>query len=291
MTEQNDRPSYGQDPQGQGPYGVPPQGQDRQGQGPYGAEPRGEQGRQDRPDRPDYGPTGQGPYGQGYGRQPQGAYGEQPQGYGQPPQGYGQAPQSAYGQAPQGGWDQQAGSRYGTLPYEAYGQQRLEEPPKYRHLLLATLISLGLWVLSTIPGFMTIGDADGFRAMLDEQMAAQGQTMTGEEAEALDQLVDIMAGAGIAMLAIFTLIGVGLYLLVYFGLRKRRNWARVTGIVFAILSLVFTLPGMLMLPFMGSGGLLTGLFTVLSLAVNIWWLVLAFNGRISRYLQQRSLMG
>lgn len=266
MTEQNDRPSYGQDPQDGG----------RQG-------------------RPDYGPTGQGPYGQGYGQPPQGAYGQAPQGApGQGQPGYGPDPQGAYGQAPQGygpgGWGQQAGPRYGTMPYEAYGQQRLEEPPKYRQLLLATLISLGLWVVSAIPGFMTIGGTDDLRASIEEQMATQNREMSAEEAEAFGQVMDVMAGAGIAMVALFTLIGVGLYVLVYVGLRNRKNWARVTGIVFAILALVFSVPGLLALPFMG-GGLITGLLTVASVGVDIWWLVLAFNGRISRYLQQRSLMG
>lgn len=258
MTDQNDRPSYGQD--------------SRQSQ-----------------NRPDYGPAGQGPYGQGqgYGRE-QGSYGQEHGHYGQ-----GQSyPQGPYGEGPQGGWDQQAGSRYGTLPYEAYGQQRLQEPPKYRHLLLATLISLGLYLLSAIPGFLMFGNAADFRTMMEEQMAAEGQTMTAEEAQAVEQVLNFVTGAGLAMMAFFTLIFAGLYLLVYFGLRKRRNWARVTGIVFAILSLVTTLPSLLFLPFMGGGtGLFTGLLSVLFVAVNIWWLVLAFNGQISRYLQQRALMG
>ena len=98
-------------------------------------------------------------------------------------------------------------------------------------------------------------------------------------------------GAGVVMTVLFTLIFVGLYLLVYFGLRKRRNWARITGIVFAILSVVVTLPGLLLTPLMGGSGMFFILVSVLSVAVNIWWLVLAFNRPISRYLQQRSLMG
>lgn len=280
MTDHNNRPSYGNDQPGYG------NDQPGYGQGPYGAAPQGQGQPQG---RPDYGPTGQGPYGQG----PQGDYGSgyaQGQGYGT--QGaYGQGPQGGYGQGPQGGWDQQSGSRYGTLPYEAYGQQRLEEPPKYRHLLLATLVSLGLYVVSAVPGFMMFGNTDDIRAAIDEQMAAQGQTMTAEETRAVEQMMQFMTGAGVVMTVLFTLIFVGLYLLVYFGLRKRRNWARITGIVFAILSVVVTVPGLLLTPLMGGSGMFFILVSVLSLAVNIWWLVLAFNGRIARYLQQRSLMG
>lgn len=246
MTDQNDRPSYRQDPQDHG-------------RGPYGAVPQG-QGHGHAQGRPDYGPTGQGPYGQGYGPS-------------------------------QGGWDQQAGSRYGTLPYEAYGQQRLEEPPKYRHLLMATLISLGVFLVSAIPGFMMFGNTDEFRAVMEEQMAAQGQTLAGEEAQAFDQMLTFFTGAGMVMMALFTLLFAGLYLLVYFGLRKRRNWARVTGIVFAILSVVATLPGLLLAPLMGGAGMFSLVLSLLSIAVNVWWLVLAFNGRISRYLQQRTLVG
>lgn len=198
----------------------------------------------------------------------------------------------SYGQDPQGGWDQpQPGSRYGTLPYEAYGQQRLQEPQKYRPLLLATLISLGLYLLSAIPGFLMFGNATDFRTMMEEQMAAEGQTMTAEESQAVEQVLNFITGAGLAMMAFFTLIFAGLYLLVYFGLRKRRNWARVTGIVFAILSLVTTLPSLLLLPFMGGAGMFSLVLSLLSVAVNIWWLVLAFNGQTSRYLQQRALMG
>ena len=234
MTDQNHRPSYGQDPQA--------------GQG-----------------RPDYGPAGQGPYGQG----PQGGYGQ-----------------------PQGGWDQSAGPRYGTQPYAAYAQpQEATEPPKYRQLLLATLVSLGIYLLSAVPGFLMFGDSGEFRRAMDEQMAAQEQSMTAEEARSVEQIMDFMTGAGMAMMALFTLVIVGLYLLVYFGLRKRKNWARVTGIVFAILSVVLTLPGLLLMPFMGGAGMFSLVLSLLSVAVNIWWLVLAFNGRISRYLQQRALMG
>ncbi|XNZ00493.1 hypothetical protein ACL90Y_00260 [Micrococcus luteus] len=272
MSTNDDRPSYGQDPQagqgrpwqgqneqyGQGGHGAQrlgPYGQG-QGQGGYGAAPQG---------RPDYGPAGQGPYGQG----PQGGYG-----------------------GPQGGWDQSAGPRYGTQPYAAYAQpQEATEPPKYRQLLLATLVSLGIYLLSSVPGFLMLGDSGEFRRAIDEQMAAQGQSMTAEEAQTFEQIMDVAAKAGVAMLVLFTLVMVGLYLLVYVGLRRRRNWARVTGIVFAILSLVFTLPGLLLMPFMGGTGMISLVLSLLSVAVDVWWLVLAFNGRISRYLQQRALMG
>ncbi|OFR90750.1 hypothetical protein HMPREF2863_05810 [Micrococcus sp. HMSC067E09] len=273
MPEQNDRPSYGQDPEGRGPYGVPPQGQDRQS-------------------RPDYGPTGQGAYGMGPGR-PQNAHGRPPQGgYGQPPHGgYGQPPHGGYGQPPQG-WPQQPppGDRYGTTPYEAYGMQRLEEPPKYRALLTATLVSLAVYVVSAVPGFLMLGDAAGFRSMIDESIAEQGRQLSADQLESIDQVLGIVTGMGMAFMAFWMLVVVGLYLLVYVGLRGRRNWARVTGIVFAILALVFTLPSLFALPFMGGAGMFSAVVSLVSVAVDIWWLVLAFNGQISRYLEQRALM-
>jgi len=249
MPEQNDRPSYGQDPEGRGPYGVPPQGQDRQG-------------------RPDYGPPGQGAYGRGPGH-----------------------PQNADGQPPQGAYGQpQPGARYGTSPYEAYGMQRLEEPPKYRTLLTATLASLAVYVVSAVPGFLMFGDAAGFRSMIDESIAEQGQQLSADELESIDQVLGMVTGMGMAFMAFWMVVVVGLYLLVYFGLRGRRNWARVTGIVFAILALVFTLPSLFALPFMGGAGMFSAVVSLVSVAVDIWWLVLAFNGQISRYLEQRALM-
>ena len=256
QADRNDRPSYGE--QEHPRYGEDPRGGQAQSQGAYGVTPQGGQG---------YPPQG--------GHAPQGGWNQGP--YGTGPQDYGQ------------GYPQ-PGSRYGTMPYEAYGQQRLEEPPKYRTLLTATLVSLALFVVSSLPGFLMVGDAAGFRSMIDESIAQQGQQLSPDELQAIDQVMSMLTGMGIALMAFGTLVGVGLYLLVYFGLRGRKNWARITGIVFAVLALVFTLPSLLALPFLGGSGLLSAVVSVLFVGVNIWWLVLAFNGPISRYLQQRSLM-
>lgn len=124
-----------------------------------------------------------------------------------------------------------------------------------RLLLRLTLVSLGLSVLNsvvevlaaptTIPGLDGVGQVPGLQ------------------------------DTGLALVA--TLFGVlltaGLYALVYFPLREQRQWGWVLGLVFcslAVLGDAFSLIVHLL-----GGSLLVGLSTLLLVAVNVLWLVVA----------------
>lgn len=175
--------------------------------------------------------------------------------------------------------EQQPGGKFGTASYNpnAYGGP-IEEPDKYRKLKLFTLISLGLYVISQAVGLILVA-SEGYRQqMIDDTIAQQealGMPMTAEEAEGVIGLITTVT-------LVFALIGAAIYLLVYFGLRANKNWARITGIVFAIIGTVFTAGSLLF----GNLDVFTLILTLLWIVANIYWLVLAFSGDNARYLQQ-----
>lgn len=217
-----------------------------------------------------------------YGDQPAGFPGNQPGG--QPdgqPGGYGHhqpGGQPSYGSNQPGGSPGGPGqptSKYGTDPYApgTYGGP-IAEPKKYSLLKTLTLVSLAIYVLSALPGLFMGEDAAARQEAID---AIEQQGMTGAEAA---EAVDLFMGLFTAFLWVALLVGAALYLLVFFGLKKNKNWARVTGIVFAIIGIVFTLFGIV-------GATMLGLVLVVAhVAVAVYWLVLAFSPEVKGYLAQ-----
>ncbi|GGK44431.1 hypothetical protein E4A47_06865 [Micrococcus flavus] len=209
-----------------------------------------------------------------------------------PPFDGGRAPQ--YGQPAQGGaadpYGPPVGSRFGTQAYGAdapYGAP-VAEPAKFRTLLTLTLLSAVLYLLSSIPGLFM--DTEGqTRAQLEQ---------AGMSPEEIEQALQFGGTVGVISAVAILLIGLGLYALVYFGLKSVKNWARILGIVLAILSVVGAVLGMLAAGLLAGLGMNTGLdlssplgivATVLSLAglvVNILWLVHAFNKDVAAYTKQ-----
>ncbi|WP_414601885.1 DUF6264 family protein [Micrococcus sp.] len=204
--------------------------------------------------------------------------------YGQAPQ-YNQAPQ--HNQTPQYG---EPGSRFGTQPYGAAPQQfggPVAEPKKFRTLLTLTLASAGLYALSGLISLF-MDRTETTRQMLQEQ------GRTGAE---LEQAVQASSTFGLIVGVVALVVVLGLYALVYVGLRSVKNWARITGIVFAIISVVMTL-----LSLLGAGllaglgltiidlgsplGILSAVLSVVALVVNILWLVNAFNKDVAAYTKQ-----
>ncbi len=203
-------------------------------------------------------------------------YGEQPSDYpdGQPGgQGYpGQPGGQGY---PDGqGYPGQPSSKYGTDPYApgTYGGP-MAEPKKFSLLKTFTLVSLAIYVLSSLPGLFVSGD-DAQQEMIN---AIEQQGMSQQEAA---DAADMFAGVFTAFIWVTLLIGVALYLLVFFGLKKNKNWARVLGIVFAIIGIVFTLLGLI------GVDLVTLALSLVHVAVAIYWLVLAFSTEVKTYLKQ-----
>lgn len=201
----------------------------------------------------------------------------QPQ-YGQPEYGQPQYGQPAYGQ-PQYG-QPAADGRYGTQPYGVGGQYgTVPEPKKFRTLLTLTLVSAALWVLSSLPGLFAFDDIMAtVTGTLDDQPDFSAQD--------LEAFTTFARTVGIASFVVTLIIGLGLYALVYFNLRGVKNWARVLGIVFAILGVlsIFSAVGYLF-----STSLVVNLMGVLTIAyvvVNILWLVVAFNKDVADWFRQ-----
>ncbi|MCH8563754.1 DUF4064 domain-containing protein [Nesterenkonia sp. LB17] len=203
-----------------------------------------------------------------YGDQPAGFPGNEPGSQpGSQPGGYG-------GNQPGGFPGGEPTSKYGTDPYApgAYGGP-IAEPRKYSLLKTLTLVSLAIYVLSALPGLFMSDD------LLRQELmnTAEQQGATGQEAA---DLAEMMLGLTTALVWVTLIIGVGLYLLVFFGLRKNKNWARITGIVFAILGILFTLFGVI------GADLLTLVLVLVHVGVAVYWLVLAFSTEVKTYLAQ-----
>ncbi|WP_309081015.1 hypothetical protein [Zhihengliuella sp.] len=161
----------------------------------------------------------------------QGGYGQgQPGGYGQP----------APGQAPYGqhGYGQQGPGQPYNYPQPGYGLQPPQapaEPPKEIKTSFGLIIAAG--VLSLISGIMLLilpnrvlasqmDDVIAQDPMLAEQMELAGLDM--------DALLTMVKTTGF----VFILIGVGIYALIAFFIRKGSNGARITGTVLAAISLL-----------------------------------------------------
>ncbi|MDO5634468.1 MAG: DUF4064 domain-containing protein [Micrococcus sp.] len=177
-------------------------------------------------------------------------------------------------------------SRYGTQAYDPQGgYDVMERPRQYGTLLMATLLSLAVFVISAAyTPFMPRDEQADREAYAEVQ--AEGIDMTFAEFQNLVMVTTLV------VMAVIVLIAIAIYLVVYIGLRKRKNWARILGIVLAILTVVGSLLSLLLGPVLaGMFGADIGVFgyviSGVMAAVNIWWLVLAFNSQVARYVAPR----
>lgn len=218
-------------------------------------------------------------------QQPQGNPASQQPGQ-QPPAAPGPLPYGTPAQQPYAAPDQQ-GSKYGTGAYNP-GEvgQPMDEPKSWGRLKMLTLVSLAIYVVSSIVSFLTAGN----EAILEEQLDAQAETM-GMSREQLEQGMELGMGIAMVTAVVSLVIAVVVYLLVYFGLRKGKNWARILGTVFAALGTLFTLYGLISIGTMMSAapglGIVTLVITVVFVLVNIWWLVTAFSKDSNAYVNSR----
>ncbi|GFZ76278.1 hypothetical protein [Nesterenkonia alkaliphila] len=195
--------------------------------------------------------------------------------WGSPAEGHNDAAANPYPATP--------GGKYGTDAYNpnAYGGP-VQEPAKYGKLKQFTLLSFGLYVLSAIISLvpMFTGEAE---EVAREQLA--NQDLGGMS---VDEVLSVSMAVAWAIILVPLVIAIGLYLLVYFGLKNNKNWARVLGIVMAIIGILLT-AGTLLFNLGALAtvfGLVTLVVTVAWLAVTVYWLVLAFNDENVQYLQQ-----
>jgi hypothetical protein len=198
-------PQYGQNAPQQPGFDQPQYGQNApqygQGQPQYGQ------------NAPQYGqqPYGQQPYGQG--QQGQSPYGQQ---YGQQPYGYQNAVPGQYGypggQAPTGA-----------------------KPTRPREVIIAFWLIIAAAAMTAIEMLTELSNLDGTMAAVLKDPSVLGE-QGGQFSDA--ELSQMMSGTAGVIIVITAVIAVGLYLLVAFGVKAGKNWARITGTVFAALSLL-----------------------------------------------------
>ncbi|MEO9248488.1 hypothetical protein ABDK96_12430 [Citricoccus nitrophenolicus] len=196
--------------------------------------------------------------------------------------------QQPYGNPAFAGQDQ-PGSKYGTSAYDsgAVGQP-MAEPKKWGLLKTLTLVSFAAYVISGILGFFGL-DEETIRTQLQDQMEAQGQAVSGEQ---LDQIVSAGVVGGMAFAIGNLVVAVVLYLVVFFGLRKAKNWARILGTVLAAVGALVTAYGLFGIGTMMDGNAALGIVSlILSIAyivVNIVWIVIAFSKENNAYVASRA---
>ena len=286
MSENQDRPSYGQEygggqghgagrgsgsheagggyragsEYGQSPYGQPPYGQGaggQQGQGSYGRhEAQGGYGA-----APQQG-------GQGWQQPQQGAYPppQSGQGWGQTPQQWG-APQQWQGQPGQPWQGQQWG---GPVP----------EPQRPRSIMLSfwLIISAAIVMVgSTLMGALALTTPEG--KALVEQTARQQLDASGVTGAEADQMMQTTLALLPGILITLALIALALYLLVAFRIRSGSRAARVVGTVLAVLSVLMLLTSLVG----GAAGL-----EIVWVLLGVAGIVMAYRPDATEYMRQRA---
>ncbi len=171
-------------------------------------------------------------YGQG---QPQ--YGQNAPQYGQQTYGQGQQGQSPYGQQ----YGQQPYGYQNAVPgqygYPSGQPQTGAKPTRPREVVIAFWLIIAAAAMTAIEMLTELSNLDGTMAAVlqdpsvREALGEQGGQFSDAE------LSQMMSGTAGVIIVITAVIAVGLYLLVAFGVKAGKNWARITGTVFAALSL------------------------------------------------------
>lgn len=182
----------------------------------------------------------------------------------------------------------QQGPRFGTDPYDpsAVGGP-MAEPKQFGRLKQLTLLSLAIFVVQGIIGLIP-AMTGSMRDQVAEQLEAQGAT-SGLSEEELQSMIDMGMAGGLAFAIGSLVVGIIVYVIVYFGLVKRQNWARIVGIIFAIIGALFSLINGVTGVGVGvdaTATMISSLLLLVGAVVAIFWLVTAFNGQVKAYLAQ-----
>lgn len=180
-------------------------------------------------------------------------------------------------------YQSQTGGKFGTDAYTAGADYNapMNEPKQFSLLKTLTLVSLVIYLISGVISVVATFSDETREAIITELEAAGMAT----DAATVDGSLIV----GAAFSVIITVIALALYLIVYFGLKSVKNWARIMGIVFAILGVVLTL-GMFALDTAAMASTLGLISVVISVAwagVSVYWLVLAFSAPVKNYIQSR----
>ncbi|WBL19027.1 hypothetical protein [Citricoccus sp. NR2] len=191
--------------------------------------------------------------------------------YPQPPQ---QDPNAQHGA-------QQPGTKYNTAAYQPAGQYGapLQRPRALDTLRNLTLISAGLYLVSTIISVFT---------SLDEDLIAEQLRSTGMLTETqIEESIEFGLISGLVTVLATGLIALILYVVVIIGVSKAKNWARILGIVLAIIGLLFTVGGTLMggigAAFASPLMIASTVVLILWIVVSVLWLIKAFSAPVREY--------
>ncbi|MCG2623504.1 hypothetical protein LVY72_16525 [Arthrobacter sp. I2-34] len=166
-------------------------------------------------------------------------YGQQVPQYGQPAPQYGQ-PAPQYGQnLPAYGYQKPMPGQYGQPQYGG----KLTPP---REVLIAFWLIIAAAVVNLVNSFILAGTAHQAISAVWNDPAFQDQLRQAAQGQDISSITpDLVAGMVGTMYIVGALIAAALYLLVAFGVKAGRNWARILGTVFAVLSLVLLAFGVL----------------------------------------------
>ncbi|MDO5618174.1 hypothetical protein [Kocuria sp.] len=197
------------------------------------------------------------------------------------------APQNPdYSQNPQYA---QAGNKYGTAGYDPNQNFEMTEPPRIKRWSQATVGSLLLFLLFIVIGIIALFQPEA-RDLFRQQFEDSGQALP--QGMSMDDMVAASQIGGAVVFAIAAVLGLVVYALVLLGIKKRWNWARILGIVVAIVATLFFAWNLISsLAIVGASGALgigSVLITLLLVVVNVYWLILAFNRSIATWMARRA---
>ena len=155
---------------------------------------------------------------------------------------------------------------------DGHGQQHdpAPAPPQLKRLLGLTVASGALYAALGVVVTVIYATMD-FAAMY------QRMGVPAEDAGQIGTMVEQMRGISIASGVIGLVVLVGLYVMEYVFLSKGANWARILGIVLAILSAVGFLGNLFGFWLYGQWAIVLIGLGIAFIAVNIAWLVTAFG--------------
>ena len=155
---------------------------------------------------------------------------------------------------------------------DGHGQQHdpAPAPPQLKRLLGLTVASGALYAALGVVVTIIYTTMD-FAAMY------QRMGMPAEDAGQIGTMVEQMRGISMASGVIAVVVLLGLYATAYVFLRKGANWARITGIVLAILSSLGFLGNLFGFWLYGQWAIVLIGLGIAFIVVNIAWLVTAFG--------------
>lgn len=148
-------------------------------------------------------------------------------------------------------------------------ERKWPAPPARDRLLRLTRLSAGLYTLAILYGL-------GLYALHDPAAAYEQVGWSPEEAR--------LAAAAGGLIAVLVLVAVlGLYRVVYRGLKRGKKWARRLGIVCAVVSIFGTVLGLFLPLIYGGWEVLHILIRVAGSIVNALWLIIVFRRPLPRW--------